>query len=76
MIYCKKLNLVIEIDGESHIDNEQKDIVRQKKLETIGLSFLRFNDIEVKCDLFNVLKKIEQFIDEFENAEIGEGESP
>jgi very-short-patch-repair endonuclease len=31
--YCKKLNLVIEIDGETHIDKEKDDLIRQDKLE-------------------------------------------
>ena len=44
--YCKKLNLIIEIDGETHIGKEQEDRERQEKLEGLGLSFLRFEDIE------------------------------
>lgn len=64
--YCKKLNLVIEIDGETHIDKEKYDKLRQNKLEKYKLNFLRFEDIEVKKDLHNVLDKIYLYIEEFE----------
>ena len=40
--YCKKLNLVIEVDGESHYhkDAQVRDKIRQEVLEKMGLSFL------------------------------------
>ena len=66
--YCKPLNLVIEVDGVSH-DNEvsvEKDLVRQRKLEELGLSFLRFDDLDVKKNIVSVLRTIEGHIDEFE----------
>ncbi|MCO4292711.1 endonuclease domain-containing protein [Solitalea sp. MAHUQ-68] len=67
--YCKDLFLAIEIDGESH-DSElsfQKDLTRQKRLEELGVCFLRFDDKEVKFDLFNVLRTIETWIEENES---------
>lgn len=64
--YCKKLNLVIEIDGSSHIGNEEHDIKRQIHLENFKLNFLRFEDIEIKQSLSNVINEIEEYIDEFE----------
>ena len=66
--YCKPLKLVIEVDGVSH-DNEEgydRDIARQKELEKIGLSFLRFDDLEVKKNMSSVLRTIEGYIEEFE----------
>jgi very-short-patch-repair endonuclease len=60
--YCKKLNLVIEIDGSSHINKELKDIYRQIKLEKFKLYFLRFEDIEVKQSLHNVLHKMKSIL--------------
>ena len=42
--YCPKLGLVIEIDGESHREKFASDQVRQKNLENLGLSVLRFYD--------------------------------
>lgn len=65
--YCKPLNLVIEIDGESHNNKHEEDIHRQKELEAYGLKFLRFEDYEVKKDIENVLIAIEVWIEENEN---------
>jgi very-short-patch-repair endonuclease len=64
--YCNKLKLVIEIDGESHEGKFNTDITRQHKLESLGLSLLRFNDIDVKRDIFIVLKVSEGWIERFE----------
>jgi very-short-patch-repair endonuclease len=43
--YCKDLKLAIEIDGSSHDGEEAKinDEIRQKRLESLGVRFLRFN---------------------------------
>jgi len=68
--YCKDLMLAIEIDGISH-DVEQaydKDMERQQKLEELGVSFLRFDDREVKNDMENVLREIEGWIIEWEKT--------
>lgn len=64
--FCNELMLAIEIDGESHYGNEKRDEKRQKKIESYKIHFLRFDDLEVvhKTDL--VIKKIEDWIDEFE----------
>lgn len=66
--YCKPLKLVVEVDGSSH-DNEisvEKDSVRQRELEKLGLSFLRFDDMEVKRNIASVLRTIDGYIEEFE----------
>jgi very-short-patch-repair endonuclease len=60
------LNLVIEIDGNSHIDNN-KDIIRQKELESIGLIFIRFYDYEITRNIGGVIKYLEDFIDKIQN---------
>jgi very-short-patch-repair endonuclease len=51
--YCKSLNLVIEIDGAYHYEQEQriKDEERQKILEEMGLQLLRFSEQEVRKDM-------------------------
>ena len=60
--YCSKLNLAIEIDGESHRLRFCVDMRRQKHLEQMGLHVLRFNDLDVKKDIGNVLSSIEGWI--------------
>jgi hypothetical protein len=60
--YCHELMLAFEIDGNSHIGKEVEDILRQKELETDGVRFLRFDDLEVKKDMNSILRKIEVWI--------------
>jgi very-short-patch-repair endonuclease len=61
--YCKALNLVIEIDGSSHDNKYEKDLIRQAELEKLGLAVLRFADLQVKKDMNNVTRAIENWID-------------
>lgn len=60
--YCSKLKLAIEIDGESHLFKLTKDVERQEWLENLGITVLRFDDLEVKNDMRNVLYGIEGWI--------------
>lgn len=66
--YCKKLNLVIEVDGSSHYHEEARmqDQARQKVLEAMNLSFLRFEDLDVKQNMAFVLGEIYRFVEEWE----------
>jgi len=66
--FCSKLKLIIEIDGESHIGKEEYDRERQDDLESIGLTFLRFDDLEVRYNLDDVIKTLENWIDQFEST--------
>ncbi len=69
--YCRKLKLVIELDGISHVGNEIRDIKREIKINNLGLNVLRFDDDEVKQALDFVISKIEEYIDEFESKSCG-----
>ena len=64
--FCPKLNLIIEIDGESHKFKGENDCSRQKKLESLGFNFLRFKDIDVKHNMVDVLDGIKNWIKERE----------
>jgi len=64
--FCSKLKLVIEIDGESHVSKSEADLKRQRKLESLGLSFLRFYDSDVKKNMDGVLKVVYNWIEDFE----------
>ncbi len=46
--FCYELMLAIEIDGESHIKKIEEDQIRQQRLESLGIHFLRFSDHDVK----------------------------
>ena len=60
--YSKELSLAIEIDGDTHIYRYDYDEERQKELENLGVNFLRFEDIEVKKNMTNILRVIEDWI--------------
>jgi very-short-patch-repair endonuclease len=60
--FCKELFLAVEIDGDTHIYKYDYDEERQKELENLGVRFLRFEDIEVKKNMNNVLRVIEDWI--------------
>lgn len=62
--YCHELMLAIEIDGNSHDNEEAKrnDDKRQKRLEEFGVKFLRFDDWDVKHRIENVVEFIENYL--------------
>ena len=64
--YCHELMLAIEIDGPIHDHEEviKYDLRRQKRLESLGVQFLRFDDFDIKTDIPAVLKSIEHLIKE------------
>lgn len=65
--FCHDLMLAIEIDGVSHDYDEekfQKDRDRQKKLESLGIRFLRFSEGEVRNNMFGVMNSIRMWIEE------------
>lgn len=64
--FCYELMLAIEIDGDSHVDKIEEDQLRQKRLESLGINFLRFTDFDVKKNMNGVLQYIEKWIDEIE----------
>ncbi|QSE99219.1 endonuclease domain-containing protein [Fulvivirga lutea] len=66
--YCKQLNLVIEVDGSSHYHGDApiRDAQRQTILESMGLNFLRFDDMDVKKNINSVIQIIYEFIEEYE----------
>ncbi len=68
--YCRKLSLVIEVDGVSHTYEgvAERDSKRQNELENIGLYFLRFDDLDIKQNMSSVLRTIEGFTEGFEKT--------
>ena len=58
--YCKDLMLAIEVGGDSHYHDDQpeKDKKRQQRLESLGVHFLRFDDIDIKRNMNWVLEQI------------------
>ena len=62
--YCYELDLVVEIDGYYHTHEEQYklDLSREKELAIYNLTVLRFTENDVRKDMVNVLRSIEQYI--------------
>ena len=58
--YCPKLKIVIEIDGVQHydIENSLYDTKRTQFLEDLGLSVIRFDNIDIKKDFGTVVYDI------------------
>jgi very-short-patch-repair endonuclease len=60
--FCKDLSLAIEVDGDTHLYRYEYDEQRQAELEKMGVIFLRFDDLEVKKRMNNVLRTIAEWI--------------
>lgn len=67
--YCHELMLVIEVDGSIHEleDVKLNDIKRQKRLESLGVKFIRFQDFDVKHNLEFVLRDLRALVEELKN---------
>ena len=63
--YCHKFKLVIEIDGSIHDSPEVKnnDERRQKDLENLHLTVIRFTNEQIKSDVENVLQFVSSTIE-------------
>ncbi len=62
--YSARLALVIEIDGESHIDQVEYDRQRSEYFGTLGLREMRFTNREVCENTEWVYEKLKSFIEE------------
>jgi len=60
--FCNELMLAIEIDGDSHDYKMDYDRSRQKRLESLGVRFLRFQDLDIKTNMEGILVEIENWI--------------
>ena len=63
--YCHELKLAIEIDGITHegSEAEQRDETRQKRLEDLGVSFIRFADNDVKTNIQGCYTALQMKVD-------------
>ncbi|PKN52711.1 MAG: hypothetical protein CVU55_05630 [Deltaproteobacteria bacterium HGW-Deltaproteobacteria-13] len=62
--YCPKGKLVIEVDGGQHYDKEgsEKDQIRDRYLKELGLTIMRFSDIDVLKNIDGVLESIHEHL--------------
>ena len=66
--YCPELNLVVEIDGESHNDKVEYDKERDSYFQSLGLKVLHFDDLDIKKNLAGVIDSLKEFCSGFENT--------
>ena len=66
--YCKDVQLALEVDGITHLDEKitLKDEIRQDELEILGVKFLRFDALAVVNRIGDVIREIENWILEYE----------
>lgn len=62
--YCPRFKLAIEVDGPSHFQDEaiRYDQKRQRYIESFGLKFLRFTNVDIYENIEGVLEEILRFI--------------
>jgi very-short-patch-repair endonuclease len=61
---CRKLRLIIEVDGYSHRFKVKEDKERDRELSDLGYTTVRFSEKEVCNDLDNVIRVLESFLPE------------
>lgn len=66
--YCYELDLMIEVDGNYHNHEEQStaDLIRDAEFGAYDLVVLRFTEREIRYDIVNVLRTIEDYVLTFE----------
>ncbi|MBQ6225468.1 MAG: endonuclease domain-containing protein [Bacteroidaceae bacterium] len=66
---CLEKSLIIEVDGGYHFIQEQMelDAYRTEDLEKLGFKVLRFRNEEIIIEIEQVLKTIQDYINEYTN---------
>jgi very-short-patch-repair endonuclease len=73
--YCPALELVIEIDGNSHDFKGDYDIKRNDYLIGLGLKILHINDRKIKRDMNGTLELLKVVKDRIESGTAPAGDS-
>ena len=68
--YCHQIKLVIEIDGSVHDKEDLKinDAIRQKEIEDLGISVLRFTNSQVNNNPELILEQINKKVEELQSS--------
>lgn len=62
--YSSERKVAIEIDGEIHKYKRREDKERTEILNLIGIRVIRFKNEEIENNIDEVLKRLEEFIDD------------
>ena len=62
--YCPKRKLIVEVDGGQHFENTgiTRDQERDRYLQGLGFTVLRFSDIDVLRNIDGVIKRIHEHL--------------
>jgi very-short-patch-repair endonuclease len=63
--FCHEKQLVVEIDGDIHLRQKERDAVREKLLREYNLDIKRFRNAEIEEGIEQVMKELEIFIGSF-----------
>jgi N-acetyl-alpha-D-muramate 1-phosphate uridylyltransferase len=68
--YCHQIKLVIEIDGSIHNKEGVKinDEIRQKEIEALGITVIRFTNSQVKTNIEKIVEDISQKIKKLQSS--------
>ncbi len=59
---CRKLKLIVELDGYSHNFKTSEDEARDKRLKELGYKVVRIQEKEVLTDMPNVIRVLESYL--------------
>ena len=63
--YCAELMLVIEIDGDSHAQQTEYDILRSEKLETYGIKVVRYDNEDILTNVNGVYEDLKNRLEKW-----------
>lgn len=63
--YCRELKLIIEIDGDVHCEDKQKekDVIRTEELEKLGLRVKRYTNLDILHNIYQAMDDLVKFIE-------------
>ncbi len=67
--YCPKIRLAIEVDGESHLYEKQKekDLEKETKLEKANIKLVRYLNTDIYDNIEGVIEDLYKQIEEINN---------
>jgi very-short-patch-repair endonuclease len=74
--YCAETRLIVEIDGESHVGNEDADARRTEIFRKLGYRVIRFSNVDVHENLEGVLVAILEACEKARNSTLGPSPQP
>lgn len=61
--YCHSVKLVVEVDGDIHLDKKDYDIGRSAEMAKFGIKVIRFKNGEVEKNINEVVEKIKNEVE-------------